>query len=98
MADSSVKQQTHDENTIVHWDDEAILTAAGTKPAAVKKLLTRHDQPLPSDDAVYQWASRRWLPNEFRAILSYCLLADGKIQPSELFRLGTNRRKATSAK
>ena len=78
----------------IHWDDEAILTAAGTTPNSVRRLLRRHAQTLPTDGAVYQWASRKWLPNGFRAILTYCLLAESKIAPHKMYRVGSPRRTA----
>lgn len=84
--------ETPNENRTVHWNDPKILTAAGTSPEAVRSLLTKHNQGDPSPYAVYQWTSRRKIPDAWRVKLAYCLLRENKITLADMFRIGTARR------
>lgn len=85
----------------VHWHDENIIEAAGRSPEAVRSTLERHGQTevqpdgtaAPTPDAVYQWSSRRKVPDYWRARLIYCLLADRKLDTSKIFRVGSKARR-----
>jgi hypothetical protein len=79
----------------VHWNDGAILSAAGMDtdgPRAVIDLLSLHHQGTPTLNAVQQWSSRRRVPDRWRARLVYCLLREGRIATSDLFRRGPAQR------
>lgn len=80
----------------VHWNDVKILDAAGANPEAVFQLLERHGQNegvRPTPPAVYQWVSRRKIPDHWRARLVYALLAEQRIGPQHLFRVGNEAKK-----
>lgn len=85
----------------VHWNDTKILEAAGRNPETVFNVLDRHGQthadadgiPQPTPDAVYQWASRRKIPDFWRPRIVYVLLAENRLQTSELFRVGSEAKK-----
>lgn len=79
----------------VSWNDMAILEAAGKSPESVSALLARNEQPAPSDWAVYQWWSRRKIPDMWRPRVLFALLREDRITVSKLFRLGTTARRAT---
>jgi hypothetical protein len=83
---------TKKDRTCVHWNDPAILLAAGNAPEPIKRLLAQYEQPVPSDLAIYQWISRRRITHVWRAPLLFALLADGKIKTDKLFRLGSAAR------
>ena len=76
----------------VHWNDYRILEAAGLTPEPVRLLLAQYQQPLPSYGAIYQWASRRKIPDRWRAPIIYCRRADERLGPRELFRRGPGGR------
>lgn len=81
-----------DPKSAVHWNDPAILAAAGTAPEVVANLMSRHGQGVPTEYAVYQWASRNKIPDKWRSRLVYCLLREDKIKLAALFRRGSARR------
>jgi hypothetical protein len=81
----------------VQWDDEKILVAAGKSPEAVRAILAQYDQATPSVWAVYQWWSRKLIPNDWRAALIYAVLASDKIDVSDLFCLGEPKGPAARA-
>ena len=76
----------------VHWNDPLILEKAGGQPVGVVAMLERNGQGRPSDHAVYQWVSRRHIPDRWRTPLIYCLLLENKAKLGELFRTGDPRR------
>lgn len=87
----------------VHWNDSKILEAAGRNPETVFNMLNRHGQThaadgvaQPTPDAVYQWVSRRKIPDFWRPRLVYVLLAENRLQTSELFRVGSEAKKQKS--
>lgn len=77
----------------IQWNDTAILAAAGETPDAVQAILARHNQPVPTAVAVYQWTSRRNIPNLWRPRLIYAVLRENKLPIAKLFRLGNERRR-----
>lgn len=85
----------------VHWNDSKILEAAGRNPETVFTLLDRHGQThadadgiaQPTPDAVYQWVSRRKIPDHWRPRIVYVLLAEQRLQMSQLFRVGSEAKK-----
>lgn len=74
--------------TPVCWNDPVILDAAGLKPEQVQELLVRNGQPKPTQYAVYQWASRKRIPNLWRARAIYCLLRERKLDIALMFKKG----------
>lgn len=79
--------------TLVCWDDPTILRKAGNSPEGVRNLLARYGQEQPTALAVYQWVSRRSIPNKWRAALVYALLAEQRASTMDLFRVGDPRRR-----
>jgi len=75
---------------IIAWNDPAILKAAGTSPDAIRQHFAKTGQPLPTDWAVYQWSSRRRIPDRWRAALVYALMNTNRITPRDLFRIVTH--------
>ena len=91
-------------NSAVHWNDNALMQTAGSNPEAVFELLQKHGQaekdehgnPAPSVYAIYQWTSRRKIPDRWRARLIYVLLAEGELEMKDLFRVGSIAKKQTN--
>ena len=77
----------------VCWNDEAIMEAAGRSPENVSALLARNEQALPSEWAVYQWWSRKKIPDDWRARVLFSLLREKRIVAARMFRLGSGTRK-----
>jgi len=92
MASNSSYSPGQTPDTAVFWNDPNILDAAGGSPAAIRHLLRLHGQGDPSTLAVYQWSSRRKIPDRWRPRLVYCLLHDGLISTAKLFRIGNAYR------
>jgi hypothetical protein len=77
----------------VHWNDPAILRAAGTRPTCILDLLERYAQGTPTPGAVAQWFSRDHIPDMWRARIVYCLLTENRVRAADLFRLGDPKRR-----
>lgn len=75
----------------VHFNDPEILRACGPGPDDVAALLTRFKQPAPSRNAIQQWASRAYIPERWRGVIVYALLASSQITTKNLFRRGPAR-------
>lgn len=84
-----------DTTDAIAWNDAAIMAAAGESPESVRAILVRHKQPAPTDYAVYQWSSRRLIPNQWRPRLVYALLRENRIDVGQLFRVGSCARHKT---
>lgn len=76
------------------WNDAAILEAMGRSPELAKDLLRRNGQPLPSDQAVYQWVSRKRLPDRWRPKIIYALMREQKIDVGRLFKVSAGKSAA----
>lgn len=91
---------TKNNTTAVYWNDPAILDAITYAypgvhiHTATVALLSAHRQgdPAPSLDAVYQWVSRKRIPDRWRVRLIYALLSAQAITPGKLFRVGSAAR------
>ena len=91
-------------NSAVHLNDNALMQTAGSNPEAVFELLLKHGQTeeaadgsrAPSFYAIYQWTSRRKIPDRWRARLIYVLLAEGELEMRDLFRVGSVAKKQTN--
>ena len=67
------------------FHDAEILRIAGNLPAPIISLFTKYNLPAPVAGAVYQWVSRKNIPDKWRAALIYALLAEGRISVNQLF-------------
>lgn len=70
----------------VAWNDPLFVSRAGTAPEAVRALLRKHGQPVPSADSIYQWPSRGYIPDRHRPGLIYALMRENNLKLTELFR------------
>jgi hypothetical protein len=80
----------------VTWNDTTILQYVSQQfpdkdthlpnPEAVQRLLAKHDMPIPSPMAVYQWTSRRVIPDKWRSILIYTLMRESRIDLTKCFK------------
>lgn len=71
----------------IAWNDIAILDATGRKPEQIRDLLTRHGQPKPTDMAIYQWVSRKSIPDMWRSRIIYALLRENRLNLAVVFRV-----------
>lgn len=75
-----------DYTNLIGWNDPEIIMAAGPAPDAVRALLRAHSQPEPTDQAIYQWASRKRIPDKWRPAVVYALMRENKLPLAKLFR------------
>lgn len=74
------------------WNDPAIIAAIGPNIMAIRDALKGMGQPVPSEWAVYQWTSRRRIPDRWRPAVVYWLLSQQKITVADLFRRSSAAR------
>lgn len=71
--------------TQIVFHDSEILRVAGNLPAPIIALYRKHNLPEPVPGAVYQWVSRKNIPDKWRAALIYALMAEGRISVNQIF-------------
>lgn len=79
------KRPAHGTGKAIVWNDKEILKASGGSPESVQKLMDEINQPRPSTWAVYQWASRKRIPDLWRPRLVYALMRRNHITVNQLF-------------
>lgn len=67
------------------FHDAEILRIAGNLPAPIISLFDKYRLPSPSVTAVYQWVSRKNIPDKWRAALIYALMSEGRISVNQIF-------------
>lgn len=69
----------------INFHDTEILRIAGGLPAPITALLRKHNLQVPTDWAVYQWCSRKRIPDKWRASLIYALMVERRLTVEQLF-------------
>jgi hypothetical protein len=75
----------------IEWHDAAIMTGFQNSPHAVRAQVSALGLAPPTDAAVYQWVSRKRIPERWRPLLIYVLLREQKLAINQMFRRGTRK-------
>lgn len=75
----------------IEWNDAEILAKFNNNPPVVQSRLQALGLRTPTSMAIYQWVSRKRIPDRWRPTLVYVLKRDGDLPDNLLFKRGAKR-------